>query len=211
MVVAPPRQLSKTFQPTSGTLLAPPHAATERQSRFHRERPERLTQNERTCCLGNFGLLCQRPAPSTDWLFRAEAACYWGKTPSPPPLPSCWALCSSPCEGKLWGTGQRQWNADVECKSWGIFRKMQHSEIYSDREPLLSVETLNYKCVCVYTVSVFNIRSVFAQSCFIKSNLVYSLTKAQVLPWDPKILLFAVISNKSAPSAHEKLIISFIL
>lgn len=59
---------------------------------------------------------------------------------------------------------------------------MQHSEIYSDREPLLSVETLNYKCVCVYTVSVFNIRSVFAQSWFIKSNLVYSLTKAQVLP-----------------------------
>ncbi|XP_068171782.1 olfactomedin-like protein 3A [Antennarius striatus] len=34
MFLAPPRQLSKTFQPTSGNLLAPPHSLTELKSKI---------------------------------------------------------------------------------------------------------------------------------------------------------------------------------
>lgn len=144
MCLAPPRQLSKTFQPTSGNLLAPllslSHSAPVKILQGTKE--TELTQNERTCCLGYFGLLRHCSAPSTDWLLGAEAARYWGKAPftslSSPAL-------QSPPERKLPGTGWRQWNADVG-KSW---RKMLESTaLWSvwGCELLAWVKTLSWKC-----------------------------------------------------------------
>lgn len=97
-----------------------------------------LPQNERTCCLGYFGLLCHRSTPSIDWLLGAEAACYWGKNHFPS-LPS--HGLENPSERKLPG----QWNADVG-KTWGKYWKMQLSEIYRKNELLVWVTRLKLKC-----------------------------------------------------------------
>lgn len=156
-----------------------------------------LTQNERTCCLGYFGLLCHCSAPSTDWLFGAEAARYWGKTPFTSLLSPA---LQSPSERKLPGTGQRQWNADVG-KSWGKCWKIQLSEMYRDNELLVWVMTelkMHLKSFVWCDDCLYDARKQFAQNDIVKklSFLQGSrpgLFTRPVLSWHHRITFIKMI------------------
>lgn len=144
MLLAPPRQLSKTFQPTSGNLLARPHSLTELQSKFNRSW-KRLSRHKMRGLVVLVTLACFASAQHQaliDYLERRLLAIEVRLT-----LPSCRALRSSrvPLRGNFQGRGQRQWNADVG-KSWGKCWKMQLSEMYRDYGLLVWVRRLGKKC-----------------------------------------------------------------